>query len=191
MSERGSQLSPAVTQDGGRAQVQVRRSRRRRRTVSAYRDGSHIVILVPARFTPAEESQWVARMVRRLEARDRRRRPSDGQLLRRARELADRYLGGQVQPTSVAWVDNQQSRWGSCTPATGTIRISSRVRGMPSWVVDYVLLHELAHLIEPRHGPSFWALLESYPRTERARGYLEGVAAAAGVEGHDGSAPQD
>jgi predicted metal-dependent hydrolase len=52
------------------------------------------------------------------------------------------------------------------------------LRGVPPWVLDYVLLHELAHLLEPGHGPAFWALLESYPRTERARGYLEGLSAA-------------
>jgi predicted metal-dependent hydrolase len=176
------------------AEVEVRRSRRRRRTVSAYREGGRTIVLIPERFTRAEEAEWVAAMVQRLEAQDRRRRPSDEALARRAGELSARYLGGQARPTSVAWVSNQASRWGSCTPADGTIRISSRVQGMPSWVLDYVLLHELAHLVEPRHGASFWALLESYPRTERARGYLEGVAAAAGsamAEDDDGDGADD
>jgi predicted metal-dependent hydrolase len=166
-------------------EVEVRRSRRRRRTVSAYRDGGRTVVLIPARFTRSEEAEWVAAMVKRLEAQDKRRRPSDAALARRAGELSARYLGGHARPTSVAWVSNQNSRWGSCTPMDGTIRISSRVRGMPSWVLDYVLLHELAHLLEPRHGPSFWALLQSYPRTERARGYLEGVSAASGLDVSD------
>lgn len=165
--------------------VEVRRSRRRRRTVSAYREEGRTVVLIPAAFSQRQEQEWVATMVARLERQDRRRRPSDAVLARRARELSERYLGGRAQPTSVAWVSNQASRWGSCTPADGTIRISSRVRGMPSWVLDYVLLHELAHLIQPRHGPRFWALLESYPRTERARGFLEGVAATAGLQLED------
>ncbi len=163
-------------------EVEVRRSRRRRRTVSAYREEGRTVVLIPAAFSRRQEEEWVATMVARLERQDRRRRPSDAALARRAAELSDRYLGGRARATSVAWVGNQTSRWGSCTPADGTIRISTRVRGMPAWVLDYVLLHELAHLIQPRHGPRFWALLESYPRTERARGYLEGVAAASGLE---------
>ena len=50
---------------------------------------------------------------------------------------------------------------------------------MPSWVLDYVLVHELAHLRVPGHGPKFWALVDRYPRTERARGYLDGISAAA------------
>lgn len=162
--------------------VQVRRSRRRRRTVTAYRDGGTTVVCIPARFTADQEAAWVERMLARLAAQDQRRRPGDADLERRARDLSARYLGGRSVPTSVRWAGNQRTRWGSATPADGTIRISTRVQGMPGWVLDYVLLHELAHLIEPGHGPAFWALLDGYPRTERARGYLQGVSAAADLE---------
>jgi predicted metal-dependent hydrolase len=117
-------------------------------------------------------------MVTRLAAQERRRRPSDDQLATRAAGLSARYLGGRATPTSVAWSSKQGRRWGSCTPVDGTIRISTRVRGMPPWVLDYVLLHELVHLLQPGHGAEFWALLEAYPRTERARGFLEGVSFA-------------
>ncbi|HEY7717875.1 MAG TPA: M48 family metallopeptidase [Pedococcus sp.] len=162
-------------------EVEVRRSRRRRRTVSAYREGGRTIVLIPARFTRAEERQWVTTMLDRLAAGDRRRSPSDDELAARAEELSRRHLGGLAKPTSIRWVDNQQARWGSCTPADGTIRISTRVRGMPAYVLDYVVLHELAHLLVPGHGKDFWALVGGYARTERARGYLEGVAAAAGL----------
>ena len=155
--------------------VEVRRSRKRLRTVTAYREGDRIVVAIPARFTRAQEREWVRRMVARLADQERRRRPSDEELTARAVELSTRYLGGRATPTSVNWSANQGRRWGSCTPADGTIRISTRVRGMPRWVIDYVLLHELAHLQHIGHGPDFWAALETFPRTERARGYLEGV----------------
>ncbi|WP_246281803.1 M48 family metallopeptidase [Fodinicola acaciae] len=160
--------------------VEVRRSRRRRRTVSAYEDGGRVVVLLPASFSKAQEREWVDRMVARLAARRRRRPPSDDALLARAAELSRRYLDGDC-PASVRWVSNQHTRWGSCTPSDRTIRLSDRLADMPAWVVDYVLLHELAHLKIPDHSARFWRLLESYPRTERARGYLEGVAAAAGL----------
>jgi predicted metal-dependent hydrolase len=164
------------------AEIEVRRSTRRRRTVSAYRDGDRTVVMIPARMSRAEERHWVALMVERLARQDRRRRPDDDELLSRARDLSRRHLDGRAVPASVRWVTNQGSRWGSCTPVDRTIRLSSRLQGMPSWVVDYVLVHELAHLLVAGHGPRFWGLVESYPRSERARGYLEGVAAAAGLD---------
>ena len=158
--------------------VEVRRSKRRRKTVSAYRDGDRIVVLLPARMTRAEERHWVEVMTQRLAERDRRHDRTDDDLLARARELSRRYLDGRARPASVRWVDNQRSRWGSCTVEDRAIRLSTRLRGMPEYVADYVLLHELAHLIVADHGPRFWALLEPYPRTERARGFLDGWAGA-------------
>ena len=158
--------------------VEVRRSRRRVRTVTAFREGGRLVVAIPARFTRTQEREWVRRMVTKLVSQEQRRRPSDEQLLARATELSTRYLEGRARPTSVAWVTNQGRRWGSCTPGEGTIRISSRVRGMPRCVLDYVLLQELAHLLQAGPGPEFWVLVERYPRTERARGFLEGVAYA-------------
>jgi predicted metal-dependent hydrolase len=163
-------------------EIEVRRSGRRRRTVSAYRDGERIVVLIPASFSHAEERRWVAAMVERLRAQESRRKAPSRDLVRRAEELSREYLGGKARPVSIRWVDNQQGRWGSCTPLDGTIRISSRLRGMPGWVIDYVLLHELAHLLEPSHNARFWGLLEPYSKLERARGYLEGVAAAAELD---------
>jgi predicted metal-dependent hydrolase len=156
------------------ASVEVRRSRRRTATVSAYRDGERTVVAIPARFSRAQEREWVAKMLARLEDKERRRRPSDAELVERARELSAKYLDGKAHPTSVSWSAQQGRRWGSCTLVDGSIRISTRVQGMPEWVLDYVLLHELAHLLHAGHGPDFWRLLEAYPRTERARGFLEG-----------------
>ena len=81
-------------------------------------------------------------------------------------------------PESVRWVENQSTRWGSCTPGERTIRISSRLQHMPQWVVDYVIVHELAHLVETHHNERFWAWVDNYPQAERAKGYLMGWSAA-------------
>lgn len=175
----------------GQGEVEVRRSRRRRRTVSAYRDGDRVVVLLPARMSRAEEREWVGVMLERLAAQERRRRPSDDELMTRARTLGRRYLSDKARPVSVRWVTNQGMRWGSCTPSDRTIRLSSRLRGMPQWVIDYVLVHELAHLIEAGHTPRFWALVQQYPQSDRARGYLEGVAAAASLDLHPASPGDD
>jgi predicted metal-dependent hydrolase len=187
MPPAGSELSGPST-----GPIEVRRSARRRRTVTAYRESGRTVVLIPAAFTPAEERRWVAQMVAKLQTREERRRRSlagDDQLMSRAGELSAAHLDGVPQPSSVRWVDNQQRRWGSCTPSDGSIRLSSRLQGMPEYVVDYVLVHELAHLIEPSHDARFWALVARYPRAERARGFLEGVELARTDTGE--AAPED
>jgi len=159
-------------------EVEVRRSARRRKTVSAYRDGDRIIVLLPARMSRSEERHWVEVMTKRLSERDQRHRRSDADLMARARSLSERYLSGRASPASVRWVGNQGSRWGSCTIEDATIRLSARLQTMPAYVIDYVLLHELAHLLVPDHGAAFWVLLDPYPRTERARGFLDGWAGA-------------
>ncbi len=158
--------------------VEVRRSTRRRKSVSAYREGDRTIVLIPARMSEAEERRWVGVMLDKLAAQESKRSLGDSGLAERAELLSAQYFAGRARPVSVRWVTNQNTRWGSCTPAEGSIRLSHRLQGMPEYVVDYVLLHELAHLLVPGHGPEFWRLLEAYPRTERARGYLEGVVAA-------------
>ncbi len=177
---------------GGDAEsvVEVRRSARRRRTVTAYRESGRTVVLIPAAFSPAEERRWVAQMVAKLQTREERRRRAlggDEELMLRARALSAAHLDGLAEPASVRWVDNQQRRWGSCTPADRSIRLSSRLQSMPEYVVDYVLVHELVHLLEPGHDDRFWALVARYPRAERARGFLEGVELAntAGAAGEE------
>ncbi|WP_394939060.1 M48 family metallopeptidase [Psychromicrobium sp. YIM B11713] len=160
--------------------VYVRRSARRRRTVSAFWQEGKAVVAVPAHFSASQEREWVAKMVQRLQSSGQRRRPAQGdaELLLRAQELSRKYLAGRAQPVSVRWVSNQRSRWGSATPAEKSIRLSEQLKGMPGWVVDYVLLHELAHLLVASHSPEFWRELAGYPHTERAKAFLEGVSFA-------------
>lgn len=161
--------------------VEVRRSKRRKRTVSAYRQDGRLIVLIPATFTAAEEQVWIEKMAAKVDRQSRRSRGTDAQLMARAHELSRLYLGGAAVPESVRWVDNMTTRWASCTTSSREIRMSDRLQAMPEWVVDYVLVHELAHLIEANHSPYFWQLVDAYPRSERAKGYLEGVIAAGGA----------
>lgn len=180
MAVADSQSGPGSTPE-----VEVRRSKRRRRTVSAYRDGERIVVLIPAAMSAGEEARWVEQMVSKVERAERRRRPSDDDLMKRATRLSEEYFGGLAIPESVRWADNQQARWGSCTPSERSIRLSTRLQGMPSWVIDYVMVHELAHLFEPHHNERFWGWVRRYPRSERAKGYLLGWSAAAQTDAPD------
>ena len=158
--------------------------------VSARREGERLVVFIPGWMSAEQERDWVAEMVRRVEASEARRRSpgrnNDEALMRRGLELSKRWLEGRARPSSIRWVPTMRTRWASCTPDDATIRISERLRDAPGWVVDYVLVHELAHLLQPGHDPAFWALVGRYPRTERARGFLEGVALAAQLELTDG-----
>ena len=150
--------------------------------MSAYRRDGKVIVMIPDRFTRAEESEWVTTMLERLDRSEQRRRRTDDQLMRRARELCRDYLYDKVEPTSVRWVGNMTTRWASCTTTTGEIRLSDRLQPMPAWVVDYVLLHELAHLIEPSHNKRFWHWVDRFPKAERAKGFLEGAAHAAALD---------
>lgn len=157
------------------SEVEIRRSTRRTRTIRAYREGDKTIVLVPAHLSRAQEAKHVHELVDRLDRREARRPAGDDDLMIRARALSDQWLGGQAVPASVRWVTNQNTRWGSCTSVDGTIRLSHRLQGMPDDVIDYVLLHEIAHLIEANHSKRFWALISEFPQGERARGFLEGV----------------
>jgi predicted metal-dependent hydrolase len=147
--------------------VRVIRSTRRRRTAAAREVAGTIEVRVPSGLPAAEE----ARLVDALVGRIRRRRAGAGMDLdARAARLARRY--GLPRPERIDWADDQSARWGSCTPSRRTIRISRRLAAFPGWVLDYVIVHELAHLVIHGHGSGFWALVERYPKTERARGFL-------------------
>lgn len=161
----------------GTLPIEIVRSTRRRKTVQAVLDDGVIRVHVPAAMSVAEVDRYVADLVPRLE---RRFRSDHIDLTERAAGLSRRF--GLPASTSVAWADNQRQRWGSCTVHTGEIRVSRRLADYPPWVLDYVLVHELAHLQVPDHSAAFQQLVDQYPRAERARGYL---LAKAGDRGDD------
>jgi predicted metal-dependent hydrolase len=156
-----------------RPPVEVRASTKRRSTVSASWEDGRIVVLVPSRLGSAERDAVVDELVQRLLRRAPMFHSDDDALAERCTALSDQYLDG-VRPSSVRWVNNQRKRWGSCCPSTGTIRISSRLRPVPPWVLDAVLVHELAHLIVPNHSKYFRHLAARYPRMDEADTFLHG-----------------
>jgi predicted metal-dependent hydrolase len=164
-----------------RPPVEVHRSARRRRGgQAALRDG-RVVVRIPAGLAPEEDRAMVDALLGKvLRARTTAQRGGDDWLRTRADLLADRYLDA-VRATDVRWSRRMQHRWGSCTPATGEIRISDRLAAVPDLVLDYVLVHELAHLHVTGHPPRFHALVDRYPHVAQARGYLDGYQAGLAV----------
>jgi predicted metal-dependent hydrolase len=155
--------------------VEVVRSTRRRKTVSAELKNGILVVRAPAAMSDAELAPVIEKLQARLKKRVKKAPRSDEDLEKRARKLNKEFFNGRLRWQSVRFVTNQNTLFGSCTPSHGTIRLSHRLAKMPQWVLDYVLMHELAHLEEANHGPRFWQLVNKYPLTERARGYLMAV----------------
>jgi len=165
LRESGGPLSGLV--------VELVRSARRRRTISARLDGDRLIVQVPVGLSHTEERAWAEKLGSKiLAARRRRELNTDGELAARAAALNARYFGGALRISDIRYVTNQQQRFGSCSPGQGTIRISDRVAKLPPWVRDAVIVHELAHLVEANHSRRFWRLANTYPLMERARGYL-------------------
>jgi predicted metal-dependent hydrolase len=154
-------------------QVTVIRSRRRKKTIQTKSTKDHLWIYLPAGMSATDEMKWINRMVQRNERWKQKKtlKESDGWLQRRAEELNKKYFDGTLE-YSIRFVSNQQSRFGSCTSSDRSIRISDRVKTMPSWVQDYIIIHELAHLVYPDHSKRFWGMVNQYKYAERAKGYL-------------------
>ncbi len=157
----------------------VRTSPRRRKTATAFWEGSRIVVVVPAHLRGRDRTQMVDWLVGRVLAKRPRAGHSDQALADRAAQLADRYVDG-VRPASIRWVTNQGKRWGSCTSATREIRISHRLRAVPDWVLDATIVHELAHLLHADHGSGFHQVADRYPRQREAALFLEGYSLGLG-----------
>jgi predicted metal-dependent hydrolase len=147
--------------------VEVVRSRKRRKTVQAVVTDGTIRVHMPAWMSKRDEAEYVEALVARIE---KKYRSEHVDVDARARQLARTYR--LPLPRSVRWSDIQKARWGSCSTDTGDIRVSRRLADWPGWVLDYVLVHELAHLVEANHSPAFHALVARYPKAERAMGFL-------------------
>jgi predicted metal-dependent hydrolase len=147
--------------------VEVTRSKKRRKTVGAQLVGGVLKIAIPSWMSKAEEAHWV----REMSGRFRRKMSAERlRLAERATSLSRRL--DLPDPQSIRWADDMRMRWGSCTPSTGAVRISTRLAAFPDWVVDYVIVHELAHIVVGAHSDEFWRLVYRYPKAERAIGYL-------------------
>jgi hypothetical protein len=163
-----------------RPEVEIQSSARRKKTGTAHWSGSRIIVQIPANVRGKDRTIFVDELVERLLTQRPQVAAGDGMLEKRARLLAAQYNDG-VEPVSVRWVTNQQARWASCSPGTKEIRVSSRLRQCPEWVIDAVLVHELAHLQVADHSPAFYEIANRHPRQDDSELYLEGYALGLGL----------
>ena len=159
-------------------EIVVLRSKRRKKSISAYRQGGRIIISIPSRMSKADERSVIPEMIAKIRAQESDESPSETMLMQRCVQLLERYAPEiTICPKSINW-RSMRERWGSCTSVDATIRISDRLKGAPSYALDYVLLHEAIHLHYFHHGPEFKAVLARFPEERRAEAYLEGFEAA-------------
>ncbi|MFM2144575.1 MAG: hypothetical protein RI899_363 [Actinomycetota bacterium] len=159
-------------------EIVVLRSKRRKKSISAYRQGGRIIISIPARMSKADERSVIPEMIAKIRAQEADESPSETILLDRVHELLNLYAPEiKERPKSINW-RQMRERWGSCTSVDATIRISDRLKGAPEYALDYVLFHEAIHLHYFDHGPEFKAVLARFPEESRAEAYLEGFEAA-------------
>ncbi len=151
-------------------EIVVKRSPRRRKTIQARMVDGTMEVLAPAKISDAALADHIIKLQARLEKMAATR--NDSSLNARADYLNKRYFGGELSWNSISYSVRQEHRRGSCNFCTKTIRISQRLAKMPQWVEDYVIVHELAHLLQPNHGKRFKALVKRYPLAERAIGFL-------------------
>ena len=159
-------------------EIIVIRSTRRKKNISAYRQGGRIVVSIPARMSKADERAMVPEMVAKIRAQEAAATMSEERLANRVDELLSELAPEiSLRPSSINW-RGMRERWGSCTSTDRTIRISDRLKGSPDYVLDYVLFHEAIHLQFFDHGPEFKAILSRFPLEDQAEAYLSGYEAA-------------
>jgi predicted metal-dependent hydrolase len=162
----------------GEGEIIVIRSKRRKRNLSAYRQGGRIVISIPASMSKADERAMVPEMIAKIRSQEAARTPSESALADRIDSLLREHAPEIAErPLSVSW-RAMRERWGSCTSVDRTIRISDRLQLAPEYALDYVLFHEAIHLAHSDHGEEFTAILARFPDGELASAYLDGYEAA-------------
>lgn len=163
-----------------RPELEIRASSRRTKTGSAHWSGTKIVVAIPSRLRGLDRERFIDELVRRAMRERPQSTAHDAALEERARVLAELYTAGRL-PSAVRFVSNQKHRWASCSPATAEIRLSNRLRNVPDWVLDAVLVHELAHLHHVEHSKEFHELANRHPRQDDAEVFLEGYQLGLGI----------
>ena len=178
LSKSESEFEELTLPGVSEGEIIVIRSTRRKKTISAYRQGGRIVVSIPARMTKAEEREIVPQMIATIRNQEAAKTPAEGALAERIVELLEE-LAPEIteRPTSVAW-RSMRERWGSCTTVDGSIRISDRLKLAPAYALDYVLFHEAIHLRYFDHGSEFNETLSRFPDGDLASAYLDGYEAA-------------
>lgn len=157
------------------AEYKIIRSQRRTMSLEVKRNGEiivrapfHVSEQVAAQFV-SEHQKWIQGAQKRQEARQQAHpEPTPAEqaaLIERARTELPRKVAEYAErmalyPTGLK-ITSARTRFGSCS-GKNSLCFSWRLMDYPEAAIDYVVVHELAHIAHKNHGPKFWALVEQY-----------------------------
>jgi predicted metal-dependent hydrolase len=155
--------------------IKITRSAKRRRTIGAQLINNIMYVYAPSNM-PDEKLNTVIASFKEKFTRGmlKKKLNTEKPLKEIAQILNKKYFKNMLDISSICieYVTGQTHKFGCCNYQSKSIRISHQIAQMPDWVRDYVIMHELAHLIEPNHSKSFWDIVSEYKLSERAKGYL-------------------
>jgi predicted metal-dependent hydrolase len=152
--------------------IEIIRSAKRKKTIQAKIVDNILRIYLPEGLSEKKEEEWVNKLKKQIQKKQRKHKlNTTNELQKRAELINERYFNGCLDFT-IQFVTNQNMKYGSCTPASKRIRISDDIADYPQYVQDYLIMHELTHLIHPNHSNAFWKKVNDYPYVERAKGFL-------------------
>ncbi|MBN3039563.1 MAG: M48 family metallopeptidase [Candidatus Omnitrophica bacterium] len=153
--------------------VKIHRSPNRVRTVNAYLEQGILHVQAPQNISEQELQNIISKFKKRITKRKLRKELNKNHNLKEiAEKLNKKYFAGRLEISSIAYTTNQDKKYGVCNVSNGSILISHRLAKMPEWVRDYIIVHEMAHLIEPNHSKRFHNIVSRYPLAERSKGFL-------------------
>jgi len=167
-------LNPSITIDGVTLDLCI--TRKKVKNINVRLVGNELRVSAPRWVPKRELDEAITSLARRMIRRERARKINrSDEALELARRVAKRF-SNPPEIVDARFSTQQHSRWGSYSTRTRTIQLNAVLRQMPSWVLEAVVAHELAHIEHPDHSAAFWNLLRKVcPQTERARAFLDGV----------------
>ena len=150
--------------------IVIQRSKRRKKTLQAVLRDNTVKILAPSTTSDAEIKKFLDKFLKKLELKDIILN-NDKELLSRANKLKKKFIPDAPDFT-IVFQESLKRTWGKCFTNQRKIVINPVLGTYPKWVLDFVIVHELAHLLIPNHGKEFRSLVNRFKLKERAVGFL-------------------
>ncbi|MBN2789825.1 MAG: M48 family metallopeptidase [Candidatus Delongbacteria bacterium] len=151
-------------------EIIVKRSKRRKKTLQASLRDNTVKILAPHHTSDGDIKAFLNKFLEKLELKEIILN-NDDELLKRSLKLKKKFIP-EAPDYSIEFQGTLLRTWGKCYTRQRKIVINPVLATYPKWVMDYVIIHEIAHLLVPNHGKDFRSLINRFKLKERAVGFL-------------------